>query len=65
MYRQQEERDDVNMQVLHDRSTWTLPYSGSIFSAYIFLCLHQQRLRPVFLQLALTIDLHILLHTLA
>ena len=53
------------MQVLRDSRHRPYCTVGVFFVPSFFLCLHQQRQRPVFLQLALTIDRYVLLHTLA
>ena len=52
------------MQVLHDIRHGPYRTVGVIFVPRFFLYLHQQRQRPVFLQLSLTIARYVLLHTL-
>ena len=52
------------MQVLHDSRHGPYRTVGVFFVPRFFLYLHQQRQRPVFLQLSLTIARYVLLHTL-
>ena len=52
------------MQVLHDSRHGPYRTVGVIFVPRFFLYLRQQRQRPVFLQLSLTIARYVLLHTL-
>ena len=51
------------MQVLHDSRHGPYRTVGVFFVPRFFLHLHQQRQRPVFLQLSLTIARYVLLHT--
>ena len=56
-----EERDGRHASLAW-QSAWTLLYRESIFVPRFFLCLHQQRQRPVFLQLSLSLSLSLSLH---